>query len=264
MASSGDPIAPGAGKLALEAEPEPIAFDPAATALIVVDMQNAYLSKGGYLDRVGFDVSTSGPVIDAVRNVLIAAREAGLFVVHLQNGFDALQTEAGGPSAPVWHKSNALKYMRANPSERGKLITHGTWDHEIVDALRPVPGEAIVPKARYSGFAGTNLEQLLRARAISTLLLAGVNTNVCVESTLRDAYHREFFAVMISDATLQAGPDFYIRGDGFQRSEFFRVDGIERCRRACIVGVVIRPMRSAMFSLWVARVAPAGRRAAAG
>jgi ureidoacrylate peracid hydrolase len=221
MAASGTPIALGSGSVTLESEPEPIAFDPSATALVVVDMQNAYLSKGGYLDRVGFDVSASGPVIDAVQGVLKSARDRGLFIVHLQNGFDALQTEAGGPTSPVWYKSNALKYMRANPSERGKLITHGTWDHEIVDALRPAPGEAIVPKARYSGFAGTNLEQLLRARAISTLLLAGVNTNVCVESTLRDAYHREFFAVMIPDATLQAGSESIFEATVFNVRNFF-------------------------------------------
>jgi len=211
----------GSGPIRLDAEPEAIALHASTTALVVVDMQNAYLSKGGYLDRVGFDVSTSEPVIETAAKVLAAARSAGLFVVHLQNGFDALQTEAGGTTAPVWHKSNALKYMRANPSERGKLITHGTWDHEIVEPLRPMTGEAVVAKARYSGFAGTNLEQLLRARGITTLLLIGVNTNVCVESTLRDAYHREFFAIMIPDATLQAGPDHIFEATVFNVQRFF-------------------------------------------
>ena len=104
----------------IDAEPESLTIGLATTALVVVDMQNAYLSKEGYLDRVGFDVSTSPPVIEAAAAVLVAARRAGMFIAHLQNGFDALQTEAGGPTAPVWHKSNALKYMRANPSERGK------------------------------------------------------------------------------------------------------------------------------------------------
>ena len=211
----------GVGPILIESEPEAIALDPVKTALVVVDMQNAYLSEGGYLDRVGFDVSTSGPIIEAAARVLAATREAGLFVIHLQNGFDALQTEAGGPTAPVWHKSNALKYMRANPSARGQLITYGTWDYEIVDALKPVSGEAVIPKARYSGFAGTNLEQLLRARGITTLLLVGVNTNVCVESTLRDAYHREFFAVMVPDATLQAGPDSIFEATVFNVQRFF-------------------------------------------
>jgi ureidoacrylate peracid hydrolase len=219
--TSSAPSTIGNGPIRLAAEPEPIAVDPATTALIVVDMQNAYLSKGGYLDRVGFDVSTSGPVIEKTARVLAAARAAGLFVVHLQNGFDAQQTQAGGPTAPVWHKSNALKYMRANPSARGTLITYGTWDYEIVDALTPAAGEAVVPKARYSGFAGTNLEQLLRARGITTLLLVGVNTNVCVESTLRDGFHLEYFGVVLADATHQAGPEFAQQAALFNIETFF-------------------------------------------
>lgn len=213
------PTAPGAN-LVIPARPEAIAIAPATTALVVVDMQNAYLSKGGYLDRVGFDVSTSPPVIAAAARVLAAARQAGLFVAHLQNGFSADLKEAGGPTSPVWHKSNALKYMRAHPEAQGTLITHGTWDHEIVDELKPLPGEAVVPKARYSGFAATNLEQLLRARGITTLILVGVNTNVCVESTLRDAYHREFFGLMVPDATLQAGPQHIFDASVFNVERF--------------------------------------------
>lgn len=214
-------VSHAADAFTISAEPEGLTVDLATTALVVVDMQNAYLSKGGYLDRVGFNITTSPPVIDRAAAVLAAARNSGMFVVHLQNGFDARQTEAGGPTAPVWHKSNALKYMRANPAERGKLITHGTWDHDFVEPLRPVAGEAIVPKARYSGFAGTHLEQLLRARGVTTIILVGVNTNVCVEATLRDAYHREFFAMMIPDATLQAGADSIFEATVFNVTRFF-------------------------------------------
>lgn len=209
------------GLVTINAAPEPITINVSTTALVVVDMQNAYLSKGGYLDVVGFDVSGSTEVIDRAASVLATARAAGIFVVHLQNGFDADQLEAGGPTAPVWHKSNALKYMRANPSKIGTLITQGTWDHEFVEAMRPQKGESVVAKARYSGFAGTNLEQLLRSRGIDTVLLVGVNTNVCVESTLRDAYHREFFALMVSDATLQAGPNFIFDATVFNVNRFF-------------------------------------------
>jgi ureidoacrylate peracid hydrolase len=210
-----------ADAVTITAEPESLTIGLSTTALVVVDMQNAYLSKSGYLDRVGFDVSASAPVIDKAAAVLAAARDAGMFVIHLQNGFDALQTEAGGPTSPVWHKSNALKYMRANPSERGKLITHGTWDHDFVEPMRPVAGEAVIAKARYSGFAGTHLEQLLRARGITTIVLVGVNTNVCVEATLRDAYHREFFALMIPDATLQAGSNSIFEATVFNVTRFF-------------------------------------------
>ena len=190
----------------LSARPEPITVVPEETALIVVDMQNAYLSPGGYIDLVGFDVSGAPPVIEETAQVIAACRAAGIPVIYLQNGFSPDQREVGGPSAPVWHKSNALKFMRANEAYAGRLITHGTWDHAIVEALAPEPGDILVPKSRYSGFAGTGLEQILAARRIRTLLVAGVANNVCVESTIRDAYHREFFPVMVTDATMAAGP----------------------------------------------------------
>lgn len=192
--------------LTLAARPEPLALTPAETALIVVDMQNAYLSPGGYIDLVGFDVSGAPPVIEETAQVAAACRVAGIPVIYLQNGFSPDQREAGGPSAPVWHKSNALRFMRANEAYAGKLITHGTWDHAIVGPLAPQPGDIVVPKSRYSGFAGTGLEQVLASRRIRTVLVAGVATNVCVESTIRDAYHREFFPVMVTDATMAAGP----------------------------------------------------------
>lgn len=190
----------------LPARPEPLTVTVEETALIVVDMQNAYCSKGGYIDLVGFDVSGAPPVIEETARLAAACRAAGIPVIYLQNGFSPDLREAPGPSAPVWHKSNALKFMRANEAYAGKLITYGTWDHEIVPELTPEPGDIVVPKARYSGFAGTNLEQVLAARRIRTLLVCGVATNVCVESTIRDAYHREFFPVMVTDATMAAGP----------------------------------------------------------
>lgn len=189
--------------ITINARPEPIEMDPAETALIVIDMQNAYLSKGGYLDLVGFDVSGSPQVIQAVRKVVDSARAAGLTIIYMQNGFDPEQKEAGPASAPVYHKSNPLKFMRANPGH--KLITKGTWDYEFVDDLKPHADDIVIHKSRYSSFAGTNLENTLRGRRISHLLVAGVNTNVCVESTIRDAYHKEFFSIMVADATLQAG-----------------------------------------------------------
>jgi ureidoacrylate peracid hydrolase len=175
-------------------------------ALIVVDMQNAYCSKGGYLDQVGFDVSGSPPVIAETRLIVDACKAAGILVVYLQNGFESDHRDVGGPGAPVWHKSNALRFMRDHPDWSGKLITKGTWDYAIVDELTPAAGDLVIAKSRYSGFAGTNLDQVLSARRIETVLVCGIATNVCVESTIRDAYHREYFPVMISDATMAAGP----------------------------------------------------------
>lgn len=206
--------------LALPARPEALEMDLAETALIVIDMQHAYLSTGGYLDLVGFDISGAPKVIEAVRGMVDAARAAGLTIIFVRNGFDPEQHEAGPASAPVYHKSNPLKFMRANPDHRGKLITKGAWDYGFVDALTPGQDDIVIHKSRYSAFAGTNLEPLLRGRRISNLLICGVNTNVCVESTIRDGFHREFFCVMIEDATLQAGERYIFDATVFNIERF--------------------------------------------
>ncbi|GJE18560.1 pyrimidine utilization protein B [Methylobacterium marchantiae] len=195
------------GGITLPARPEPIAFDPEATALIVVDMQNAYASKGGYLDLAGFDVSATGPVIDRIAQAVAAARGAGIRIVWFQNGWDPDYVEAGGPGSPNWHKSNALKTMRARPGMNERLLAKGTWDYALVDALSPEPGDIVLPKPRYSGFYNTQLDSLLRSAGIRTLVFTGIATNVCVESTLRDGFFLEYFGIVLADATHQAGPD---------------------------------------------------------
>jgi ureidoacrylate peracid hydrolase len=193
-------------RVVLPTRPDPLKIELDRAALIVVDMQNAYCSQGGYLDRVGFDVSGSAPVIAEAKKLVDACKAAGIRVIYLQNGFEPDLRDVGGETAPVWHKSNALRYMREHPEWSGRLLTKGTWDHAIVDELTPSPSDIVIHKSRYSGFAGTNLEQILSAGRIDTLLVCGVATNVCVESTIRDAYHREYFPIMITDATMPAGP----------------------------------------------------------
>ncbi len=194
------------GGVTLPARPEPIAFDPVTAALIVVDMQNAYATPGGYLDKAGFDVSGTGPVIAQIARAVSAARAAGILVIWFQNGWDRDYAEAGGPGSPNWHKSNALKHMRARPEMNEQLLAKGTWDYALVDALKPEPGEIVLGKPRYSGFYNTPLDSMLRARSIRTLVFTGIATNVCVESTLRDGFHREYFGIVLADATHQAGP----------------------------------------------------------
>ncbi len=103
----------------LTARPEPLGMNPAETAVIVVDMQNAYASPGGYVDLQGFDISGAREVIDNVAAMLKSAREAGIAVVFLQNGWDPQLKEAGGPGSPNYYKSNALKLMRRRPELRG-------------------------------------------------------------------------------------------------------------------------------------------------
>lgn len=205
----------------ISAKPEAIAFNPNETAVIVVDMQNAYASKGGYLDILGVELSGIKPVISAINSVLKVSRDAGMQIVFCQNGWDTNLHEAGTPASPHWHKSNAMRLMRENPDLDRKLTIKGTWDYDFIEDIKPQPQDYVVQKPRYSGFWGTNLDMLLRGRGIRNLIFTGVATNVCVESTLRDAFFLEYFAIIIADATLQVGPQSVQEATLFNVEKFF-------------------------------------------
>ena len=207
--------------ITLPARPESLTFAPQQSALIVVDMQNAYASQGGYLDLAGFDVSATRPVIDNINVAVAAARAAGMLIIWFQNGWDEEYVEAGGPGSPNFHKSNALKTMRQRPELHGKLLAKGGWDYQLVNDLVPEPGDIVLPKPRYSGFFNTPLDSLLRSRGIRHLVFTGSATNVCVESTLRDGFFLEYFGVVLEDATHQAGPDFAQKAALFNIETFF-------------------------------------------
>ncbi|HYG45438.1 MAG TPA: isochorismatase family protein, partial [Bordetella sp.] len=137
----GHPPFAGQGALALAARPQALHFDPASTALVVVDMQNAYVSSGGYMDQAGFDISMAAGAVQGTSQALDVARAAGIQVVYLQNGWDSRYVEAGGPGSPNWHKSNALRVMRQQADLDGKLLSKGGWDYALVDALAPQAGD---------------------------------------------------------------------------------------------------------------------------
>ena len=195
----------GTGKV-LNAAPEAIQLAPEQTALIVIDMQNAYTSQGGYLDLAGFDVSKTAPVVENIKKAVDAAHAAGIQVIYFKNGWDAEYKEAGGLDSPNFHKSNALKTMRKRPELQGTLLAKGGWDFELIDALQPLPQDLVIEKPRYSGFFNTALDSMLRCRGIRNLVFVGIATNVCVESTLRDGFFLEYFGVALGDACYQAGP----------------------------------------------------------
>ena len=193
----------------LNARPQPVDIDLRRTAIIVVDMQNAYAKKGGMLDLgPGIDESRTNPVIAANQRLLPAARAAGVKVFYLQFGYKPDLSDAGGPQSPNVRKQMAIRLIKERPEVRDKLIVEGTWGWEIIDELKPEPGDVVVKKARYSGFAGTTLENQLNGADIRHLLFTGVATNVCVESTAREAYFREFWPILIEDAMDHTGPDF--------------------------------------------------------
>ena len=192
----------------LDAKPDAIDLDVNRTAVIVVDMQNSFVSPGGMFDLAGLDISDAPRVIDVHRSVLGACRQASVPVIYLQMTYLPDLSDAGGPTSPNYHKELGMVLMRERPEFEGKLRTENSWDWQIVEPLRPQPGDYVVTKSRYSGFCGTDLAASLRKMNIQNLLLTGVATNVCVESTARDAYFDEFWPILVEDAMNHAGPDF--------------------------------------------------------
>ena len=221
MTAAVHPPSTGPTSALLPARPEPLRIDPASSAVIVIDMQNAYASPGGYVDLAGFDITGAAGVIGRIGQVLDTARAAAIPIIFLQNGWDGDYVEAGGPGSPNWHKSNALKTMRARPDLAGQLLARGGWDYALVDALAPQPGDIRLHKTRYSAFFNSQLDSVLRARGIRTLIFVGIASNVCVESTLRDAFHLEYFSVMLDDATHHLGPDFVAKACLYNVEKFF-------------------------------------------
>jgi len=192
----------------IAARPEPVSLDPSRSAIVVVDMQNAFATPGGMLDLAGKDISCAPAIIDVHKQLLAAGRAAGVKIIYLMMTYDAELTNAGGPESPNYHKEFGTVLMREQPELSGKVLVDGSWDWQIVDELAPQPGDLIVKKFRYSGFVGTNLDNHLRSEGIRNLLFTGIATNVCVESSARDAFFREYWPIMIEDAMTHVGPEF--------------------------------------------------------
>src|SRR5579864_4682772 len=185
----------------LDAKPNPLEVDLRKSAIVIVDMQNAFASKGGMLD-----ITDASRVIRVIRSIIEAARQNGVAVVYLRMAYKPDLSDSGGPNSPNFHKELAMTLMCSRPELKGKVLTEGTWDAEIVEDLAPQPGYLIITKTRYSGFAGTPLDSQLRMRGIQYLFFAGIATNVCVESTLRHAYFHDYWPILLRDAAMPAGP----------------------------------------------------------
>ena len=205
----------------LPTRPEALEVALDRSAIIVVDMQNAFASRGGLLDLAGIDISGAAEVVRTVDGVLGAARTSGVQVVYLQTGYKPDLSNGGSEASPNPRKETALCLMRARPELKGKLLVEGTWDFDIVPELAPQPNDIVVLKTRYSGFAGTTLDSVLRVREIRYLFFVGIATNVCVESTLRDAYFHEYWPVLVTDAAMQAGPRTAHEATIFNVESFF-------------------------------------------
>jgi len=143
----------------LKARPQEVDIDIRRTAVIVVDMQNAYAKKGGMLDLgTGIDESRTRPVIEAHQRLLPAARAAGVKVIYLQFGYKPDLSDAGGPQSPNIRKQMAIRMIKERPADREKLIVEGTWGWEIIDEIKPEPGDLVVKRATDEIREGTLLK----------------------------------------------------------------------------------------------------------
>jgi len=191
------------------AEPEPVKVDIDRTALIVVDMQNSFCKKGGMFDYLGIlnEVKTKR-VIEVDKQVIEAFRNKAIKIIYLRMTYGPDLAGAGGPESPNYWKESGLVAMRENPELKGRFLTLDTWDWEIVDELKPAADDITINKSRYSGFVNTELDDILKKHNIKYLAFIGLFTNVCVESTLRDAFFHEYFPLLVSDACGNTGPDY--------------------------------------------------------
>lgn len=205
----------------LNAKPAPVEIDLGKAAVVVVDMQNAFASKGGMLDIAGVDISGAAQVVRSIKGIVDAGRRAGIAVVFLQMGYKPDLSNSGGPGSPNYHKELAMHLMNCRLELKGKLLTEGSWDFDIVEDLRPQAQDIVIVKTRYSGFQGTTLDSQLRMRGIQYLFLTGIATNVCVESTLRHGYFLDYWPLLIADATMQAGPAALQEATLFNVESFF-------------------------------------------
>ncbi len=205
----------------LTAKPEPLEVDLAHSAIIVVDMQNAFASKGGTLDIAGIDLADAPQVVRKIRGVLDAARAAEVPVIYLQMAYKPDLSDSGGAVSPNGRKEAALHLMEAKPELKGKLLIQGSWDSALVDELAAKPGDLVITKTRYSGFVGTTLDSQLRVRGIQFLFFVGIAANVCVESTLRHAFFLDYWPILVSDGTMAAGGPSALAATIFNVESFF-------------------------------------------
>jgi ureidoacrylate peracid hydrolase len=200
----------------VEARPGPVAVDPRATAIVVVDMQNDFAASGGMFDRAGIPIDGIEAIVEPIAAVLGAGREAGMQVVFLKMQFAADLSDAGPPDGPNRVKHQPLgigERVDTAAGETGRILVEGTWNTEIVPALTPQPGDLVVAKPRYSGFYGTGLDRLLRDAGVDTLIFTGATTSVCVESTLRDGFYRDYRCLLLSDCTAEPIGSQFSRGN---------------------------------------------------
>lgn len=190
----------------LQARPQPIAIDLCKTAVVCIDMQNAFVREGGMFALAGWPTQQAQDAVRPCRRVIEAARAGGVKVVFVKMSYKPGLSNAGGPDSPNYHKEIGMALLRDHPEFAEQSIVEGTWGEQIVEELTPLPSEPVVRKQRYSGFVGTDLDLVLGTLGVRYCLFIGGATNVCVAATLMDAFSHDYWPILIADATYSHCP----------------------------------------------------------
>ena len=192
----------------LAAAPSPIEIDWITTALVIIDMQRDFLEPGGFGETLGNDVSQLARAVPPCASVLRAARANDLLVVHTREGHLADLSDA--PPAKIARGKPSLRI--GDPGPMGRILIRGEAGHDIIPALYPLDKEIVIDKPGKGAFYATTLDDILRTHGIDTLLVCGVTTEVCVNTTVREANDRGYRCVVLADCCASYFPEFHEAG----------------------------------------------------
>ena len=192
----------------IEAEPTVLSVDLARTALVIIDMQRDFLEPGGFGAALGNDVTRLQAAVAPCRAVLAAARARDMLVIHTREGHRPDLSDA--PRLKVERGDPALRI--GAPGPMGRILVRGEPGHDIIAELYPQAGEPVIDKPGKGAFYQTDLDLMLRNRGIDTLLVAGVTTEVCVNTTVREANDRGYRCVVLADCCASYFPEFHAAG----------------------------------------------------